>query len=73
MICTLRLEYSECQYCLRDQAENGIVYCECCKWYNETYEVLYITDKHARITNELGEYMVPKYRIITGEEKKYKN
>lgn len=73
MLCRLKLEYTECQYCLREQAENGIIYCECCKWHTEEYEVLYITDKYARIAKELGEYMIPKYRLIIGEEKKYKN
>lgn len=74
MICTIKPDYIECQYCLREQAETGIILCEKCKWYNEVYEILWMTDDYAMIYNDVSEGVVSVDRIqIKGEEKKYEN
>lgn len=74
MICTIKPDYIECQYCLREQAEEGIILCERCKWYNEVYEILWMTDHYAKIFNDVSEGVIPVDRIkIKGEEKKYEN
>lgn len=71
--CTLKPVYLECQYCLQQQKETGMLLCDECGWYRQIFTILYETETYAYITDGKNQALVPIERINRIDKEEIKN